>query len=91
MGRLHVRKGSSTNLSPSQKLIREFKRREVNIYSSSPSHPDVVKDGSTEWQVLYTTQLTQKAKKFHDGILKVAVSGLRGRQVKFDIHLCGAV
>ncbi|KAM0030173.1 hypothetical protein Hdeb2414_s0018g00534111 [Helianthus debilis subsp. tardiflorus] len=80
MGRLHVRKGLSTNLSPSQKLIREFKRREVNIYSSSPSHPDTVKDDSTEWQVLYTTQLTQKAKKFHDGILKVAVSGLRGRQ-----------
>lgn len=34
----------------------------------------------TEWEVLYTTHLTQKAKKFHDGILKVVVSGLRGRQ-----------
>ncbi|XP_076882717.1 uncharacterized protein LOC143531270 [Bidens hawaiensis] len=81
MGSLHTRKASSTNLSPSQKMIREFKKREVNIYRSSPpSCPDPVKDDSTEWQVLYTTQLTQKAKKFHDGILKVAVSGLRGRQ-----------
>ncbi|XP_076900596.1 uncharacterized protein LOC143554802 [Bidens hawaiensis] len=63
-------------------LISEFKKREVNIYRSSPpSRPDPVKDDSAEWQVLYTTQLTQKAKKFHDGILKVTVSGLRGRQV----------
>ncbi|KAI3804490.1 hypothetical protein L1987_26066 [Smallanthus sonchifolius] len=80
MGSLHIRKASSTNLSPSQKVIREFKRRELKVYCSSPSRPDTVKDDSTEWQVLYTTQLTQKAKKFHDGILKVANSGLRGRQ-----------
>nr|KAJ0202791.1 hypothetical protein LSAT_V11C500258690 [Lactuca sativa] len=33
-----------------------------------------------EWQVLYTTQLTQKAKKYHDGILKVLIYGLPGRQ-----------
>ncbi|KAK9059349.1 hypothetical protein SSX86_021969 [Deinandra increscens subsp. villosa] len=77
---LHVRKASSINLSPSQKVIREFKRREVNKYGSSPSRPDTVKDDSTEWEVLYTTQLTQKAKKYHDGILKVSVTGLRGRQ-----------
>ncbi|KAL8263900.1 hypothetical protein R6Q59_022030 [Mikania micrantha] len=80
MGILHIRKASSINLSPSQKIIREFKRREVNKYGSSPSRPETVKDDSTEWQVLYTTQLTQKAKKFHDGILKVAASGLCGRQ-----------
>ncbi|KAI3756346.1 hypothetical protein L1987_56166 [Smallanthus sonchifolius] len=58
----------------------KFKRRELKVYCSSPSRPDTVKDDSTEWQVLYTTQLTQKAKKFHDGTLKVAISGLRGRQ-----------
>ncbi|KAI3689901.1 hypothetical protein L2E82_47871 [Cichorium intybus] len=73
-------KASSINLSPSQKIIREFKRREVKKYYSPTSFPDKTKDDSTEWEVLYTTQLTQKAKKFHDGILKVAIAGLRGRQ-----------
>ncbi|KAK1430655.1 hypothetical protein QVD17_13550 [Tagetes erecta] len=67
---------ASTKSTPTNK----FKRREVNKYCSSPSRPDTMKDDSTEWQVLYTTQLTQKAKKFHDGTLKVAISGLRGRQ-----------
>ncbi|KAM7491505.1 hypothetical protein LguiA_034426 [Lonicera macranthoides] len=36
---------------------------------------------SIEWQVLYTTQITQKAKKFHDGVLQVAMNGLQGTQV----------
>lgn len=36
-----------------------------------------------EWQVLYTTQLTQKAKKYHDGFLRLAISGSLGRQVDF--------
>nr|KAJ0192844.1 hypothetical protein LSAT_V11C800444880 [Lactuca sativa] len=75
-----IGKTSSINLSPSQKIIREFKKREVKKYCSPPSYPDTSKDDSTEWQVLYTTQLTQKAKKFHDGILKVLISGLQGRQ-----------
>ncbi|WOG88103.1 hypothetical protein DCAR_0207337 [Daucus carota subsp. sativus] len=35
----------------------------------------------SEWQVLYTAQLTQKAKKFHDGILKLSVCGSQRRQV----------
>ncbi|GFZ01512.1 hypothetical protein Acr_15g0001210 [Actinidia rufa] len=34
-----------------------------------------------EWQVLYTTQITQKAKRYHDGILRVAPCGSQGRQV----------
>ncbi|XP_057981524.1 uncharacterized protein LOC131166911 [Malania oleifera] len=34
-----------------------------------------------EWQVLYTTQITQKAKKYHDGILQLAICGSQGRQV----------
>ncbi|XP_071727558.1 uncharacterized protein [Rutidosis leptorrhynchoides] len=80
-GSFHSGKRSSINLSPSHKIIREFKRREVNKYCSSPNVQDTVKDDPTEWEVLYTAQLTQKAKKFHDGILKVALSGLRGRQV----------
>ncbi|CAI9282386.1 unnamed protein product [Lactuca saligna] len=61
-------------------MISEFKKREVKKYCSPPSYPDTSKDDSTEWHVLYTTQLTKKSKKFHDGILKVLISGLRGRQ-----------
>lgn len=34
-----------------------------------------------EWKVLYTTQLTQKAKKYHDGFLKLAMCGSQRRQV----------
>ncbi|KAH7667051.1 hypothetical protein IHE45_12G034600 [Dioscorea alata] len=29
----------------------------------------------TEWNALYTTQITQKAKKFHDGFLRLSVCG----------------
>ncbi|TYK06077.1 uncharacterized protein E5676_scaffold376G001780 [Cucumis melo var. makuwa] len=34
-----------------------------------------------EWQVLYTTNITQKAKKFHDGFLKLSICGSLGSQV----------
>ncbi|EPS71014.1 hypothetical protein M569_03743, partial [Genlisea aurea] len=34
-----------------------------------------------EWQVLYTYNITQKAKKFHDGFLKLVFHGSEGRQV----------
>ncbi|XP_073315573.1 uncharacterized protein [Primulina huaijiensis] len=70
-------------LSPSQKIIREFKNSELNKYKSfsSPSFPDMTKSTKIEWQVLYTAQLTQKAKKFHDGFLQLIVRGSQGRQV----------
>ncbi|CAK7339653.1 unnamed protein product [Dovyalis caffra] len=34
-----------------------------------------------EWQVLYTTQMTQKTKKYHDGFLRLASCGSLGRQI----------
>ncbi|XP_020108151.1 uncharacterized protein LOC109723995 isoform X1 [Ananas comosus] len=37
-----------------------------------------------EWNVLYTTQLTQKAKKYHDGILRLVQSGSLTKQL---LHL----
>ncbi|KAK1382331.1 hypothetical protein POM88_020066 [Heracleum sosnowskyi] len=74
-------RGSSKNLSPSQKIIRDYKRSERNKYIASPTCPDTPKTSTTEWQVLYTTHLTQKAKKFHDGILKVSECGSQRRQV----------
>ena len=41
-----------------------------------------------EWQVLYTTQLTQKAKKYHDGFLRLAICSSLGRQVDFRTIVC---
>ncbi|CAH9068818.1 unnamed protein product [Cuscuta europaea] len=74
------KKALPSSLSPSQKLIREFKKVEVQKYSSSPSCLDTTKSCDGEWQVLYTTQLTQKAKKFHDGFLRVSMSGSQCKQ-----------
>ncbi|KAK7832546.1 hypothetical protein CFP56_026339 [Quercus suber] len=138
-------------LSPSQKIIREFKKSELHKYKAPQSSPDTKKPSATdsrflkkdevirsgesvafdghlvevgeldgdhkplmdlnvqgnnlnvvkkngimhgqenyinlnkpvgqEWQVLYTTQLTQKAKKYHDGFLRLAICGSLGRQV----------
>ncbi|KAL0016046.1 hypothetical protein SO802_003115 [Lithocarpus litseifolius] len=68
-------------LSPSQKIIREFKKSELHKYKAPQSSPDTKKPSTTEWQVLYTTQVTQKAKKYHDGFLQLATCGTLGRQV----------
>ncbi|KAK2664327.1 hypothetical protein Ddye_002901 [Dipteronia dyeriana] len=69
--------------SPSQKIIREFKKRELEKYGTPQrqSSPDMKEIKTTEWQVLYTTQLTQKAKKYHDGFLRLKICGSQGRQI----------
>jgi len=36
--------------------------------------------GFKEWDALYTTQLTQKVKKYHDGILRLVQIGSHARQ-----------
>nr|XP_012572110.1 uncharacterized protein LOC101489105 isoform X3 [Cicer arietinum] len=72
-------------LSPSQKIIKEFKKRELLKYASPKISQEQPKPSTTEWQVLYTNQLTQKAKKYHDGFLGLVISGSRGAQVRlFD-------
>ncbi|KAL1556372.1 hypothetical protein AAHA92_12007 [Salvia divinorum] len=76
------RKGRVVNISPSQKMIRDFKKSEVNKFGSSPNCTDMTKLSTKDWQVLYTTQITQKAKKFHDGFLQLIIRGSQGRQVK---------
>nr|POE50346.1 hypothetical protein CFP56_60364 [Quercus suber] len=68
-------------LSPSQKIIREFKKSELHKYKAPQSSPDTKKPSATEWEVLYTTQVTQKAKKYHDGFLRLPTCGTLGRQV----------
>lgn len=74
-------KTSLSNPNASQKIIREFKKSELHKYGASQSSPDATKSSTTEWQVLYTTQTTQKAKKYQDGILRLAICGSQGRQV----------
>ncbi|XP_042025734.1 uncharacterized protein LOC121772623 [Salvia splendens] len=76
------RKGRVINISPSQKMIREFKKSEVNKFGSSPNCMDMTTLTTKEWQVLYTSQITQKAKKYHDGFLQLIIRGSQGRQVK---------
>ena len=34
-----------------------------------------------EWEALYTTHITQKAKKYHDGFIRMIICGSEGRQV----------
>ncbi|CAK9310874.1 unnamed protein product [Citrullus colocynthis] len=68
------------SLSPSHKIIREFKKRKLKCYGSPQSIPDTSNTEETEWQVLYTTNITQKAKKYHDGFLKLSICGSLGRQ-----------
>ncbi|XP_062027286.1 uncharacterized protein LOC133743382 isoform X1 [Rosa rugosa] len=69
------------NLSPSQNIIKEFKKRELHKYGAALSSPETVTTSTTEWQALYTTQLTQKAKKYHDGFLQLAITGSHGKQI----------
>ncbi|KAK9926354.1 hypothetical protein M0R45_023590 [Rubus argutus] len=69
------------NLSPSQNIIKEFRKRELHKYGAALSSPETVKTSTTEWQALYTTQLTQKAKKYHDGFLQLAITGSHGKQI----------
>ncbi|GMH09318.1 hypothetical protein Nepgr_011159 [Nepenthes gracilis] len=74
-------KVSAVNMSPSQKIIREFKKNEMLKYGTQKSPPSFTSSMVKEWQVLYTKQVTQKSKKFHDGTIRVVIYGSRGRQV----------
>ncbi|OEL20018.1 hypothetical protein BAE44_0018959 [Dichanthelium oligosanthes] len=40
-----------------------------------------VDSGFKEWNALYTTQLTQKAKKYHDGLIRLMQIGSHARQI----------
>ncbi|KAH9775037.1 hypothetical protein KPL71_006277 [Citrus sinensis] len=84
-------KKKKAQLSPSQKFIRDFKKRELHKYGTPRSSPETTKSETTvwltwlftsaEWKVLYTSQVTQKAKKYHDGFLRLAACGTLGRQI----------
>ncbi|KAF8019963.1 hypothetical protein BT93_G0599 [Corymbia citriodora subsp. variegata] len=69
------------SLSPSQKIIREFKKNEMNKYGMLQASPNSRTSSTADWHALYTTQLTQKSKKYHDGFLRCTSSGSMTRQV----------
>ncbi|KAG5030062.1 hypothetical protein JHK87_013576 [Glycine soja] len=59
----------------------EFKKRELLKYGSPKISQETPKPSTEEWLVLYTTQVTQKAKKYHDGFLRLVLHGSSGAQV----------
>ncbi|KAJ6678287.1 ZINC FINGER GRF-TYPE CONTAINING 1 [Salix viminalis] len=67
-------------LSTSRKIIKEIRQSEQQRYGVPESSPDLSKS-ATEWQVLYTTQMTQKTKKYHDGFLRLARCESLGTQI----------
>lgn len=75
------KKAQLNSISPSQKFIIDFKKRELRKYGTPRSSPETTKSETTEWKVLYSTQVTQKAKKYHDGFLRLAACGTLGRQI----------
>ncbi|CAN1254528.1 hypothetical protein LINPERPRIM_LOCUS8678 [Linum perenne] len=62
-------------------ISSEFRRTELHKYEAPKNAKDTVKLGPTEWQVLYTTQVSKKAKTYHDGFLRLASCGSLQRQV----------
>ncbi|KAK3429478.1 hypothetical protein EUGRSUZ_E00895, partial [Eucalyptus grandis] len=58
-----------------------FKKNEMNRYGILQASPNSRTSSTTDWHVLYTTQLTQKSKKYHDGFLRCTSSGSITRQV----------
>ncbi|RDX90192.1 hypothetical protein CR513_27974, partial [Mucuna pruriens] len=63
------------------KIPSEFKKRELLKYASPKISQEAPKPSTEEWHVLYTTQVTQKAKKYHDGFLRLVLRGSSGKQV----------
>ncbi|TVU09282.1 hypothetical protein EJB05_42743, partial [Eragrostis curvula] len=81
-------------ISPQNFHDHEETKSEVTASSGKPEagNPEVVAAGSSgslmgtdsslkEWNALYTTQLTQKAKKYHDGIIRLIQVGSHARQI----------
>ncbi|KAM0876692.1 hypothetical protein ACQ4PT_036016 [Festuca glaucescens] len=59
----------------------ELGKSEVEAASSDGSLMGSTDSSSKEWRILYTTQLTQKAKKYHDGVLRLMQVGSHAKQI----------
>ncbi|KAF0913237.1 hypothetical protein E2562_020391 [Oryza meyeriana var. granulata] len=87
-------KTGSGPMSKSLKFISPQNFHDLDESKSSStagsSEPETAKTGAvdagssgsnTEWSALYTTQLTQKAKKYHDGVIKLMQVGSHAKQI----------
>ncbi|PON32348.1 hypothetical protein PanWU01x14_362050 [Parasponia andersonii] len=59
---------------------QEFVKNGFLESGASHNSQHMTESSPTEWKVLYTAQLTQKSKKYHDGFLKLTICGSRVRQ-----------
>nr|XP_029121126.1 uncharacterized protein LOC105047794 isoform X2 [Elaeis guineensis] len=70
--------------------IKVSKKTEFGSSGARQTHPNTTHMPLKEWNVLYTTQITQKAKRYHDGILRLAPCGSHNNQI-FLLDEDGAV
>ncbi|KAE8790965.1 hypothetical protein D1007_34612 [Hordeum vulgare] len=59
----------------------ELGKSEVAAAGSTGSLMGSADSSSKEWSVLYTAQLNQKAKKFHDGVIRLVQAGPNAKQI----------
>ncbi|KAL9230939.1 hypothetical protein vseg_006226 [Gypsophila vaccaria] len=76
-----ITRTSANSFSPSHHIIKEFKKNEVIKYTTHHTPSTVTTSPLQEWEALYTTQVTQKAKKYHDGFIHLIICGSQSRQV----------
>nr|XP_018678649.1 PREDICTED: uncharacterized protein LOC103978434 isoform X3 [Musa acuminata subsp. malaccensis] len=55
-------------------------KNEPDSLGAKETH-DVTHSDPKEWNVLYTTQISQKAKKYHDGVLRLSLCGSHMNQI----------
>ncbi|XP_017701605.2 uncharacterized protein LOC103721443 isoform X1 [Phoenix dactylifera] len=65
-------------------------KTEFGSSGAPQTRPNTTHTPLKEWNVLYTTQITQKAKRYHDGILRLALCGSHNNQI-FLLDEDGAV
>ncbi|KAL5989430.1 hypothetical protein ACLOJK_010321 [Asimina triloba] len=67
---------------PRHSSSSENKKVKLQNVGASVKHQSMIhNDARDGWHALYTTQITQKAKKYHDGILRLSLCGSHGKQV----------
>ncbi|KAG0456001.1 hypothetical protein HPP92_023789 [Vanilla planifolia] len=71
-------KNHSTVLQKGSEVKRKFEQVDTAVLDGRFSANET---SVKEWNVLYTNQMTQKAKKYHDGILKVLPCGSHTNQI----------
>ncbi|XP_077251330.1 uncharacterized protein LOC143890503 isoform X2 [Tasmannia lanceolata] len=73
--------GRPHNWVKTQTTVQGNRQTELQDSVTQHNHPNATQNTVTEWHALYTTQITQKAKKYHDGILRLSFCGSHRKQV----------